>query len=80
MNITQEKENEINRQIKGRGFEMPNGDYLGIELHNGTLVAGAVTNGGIFNDYSIEYDFDSSLDRNLQYLYDEIINSGDYEY
>lgn len=74
------KENEINRQIEGRGFEMPNGDYLGIELRNGSLNAGSIANAGLHIYYSIEYDFDSSLDRNLQELYDEIINSGDYDY
>lgn len=74
------KENEINRLIGGRGFEMSNGDYLGVELHNGSLIAGFIGNWGLSNDYSIEYDFDLSLDENLQDLYDEIVNSGDYEY
>ena len=60
---------------KERAFEFPNGDYLYIDFEDGKLFAGTVTNVGITHDYEVEYDFDSTLDNNLEKLYTTIIEA-----
>ena len=56
-------------------FTFPNGDYVYIEMDNdnGKLYAGSATNNGLLKEYEIDYDYDDSLDRNLEHLYDMII-------
>lgn len=56
-------------------FTFPNGDYVYIEMDNdnGKLYAGNATNNGLIKEYEIDYDYDDSLDGNLEHLYDMII-------
>lgn len=60
---------------KERMFQFDNGEYLYIDYADGKLFAGSATNTGIFHDYEIDYDFDASLDDNLEKLYEVIIEA-----
>ena len=64
--------NYVNETLAGRGFEMPNGEYFGVQYKDGKLVAGSITNTGMLNEYEIDYDEDFSLDENLSNLYETI--------
>lgn len=46
---------------------------LGICKDNTTLYAGFITNTGVSRTWEIEYDYDFSFDKNLQFLYDKIL-------
>lgn len=58
---------------KEKMFQFDNGEYLYIDYENGKLFAGSASNKGVFHDYEINYDFDISLDANLEKLYEIII-------
>ncbi len=60
---------------KERMFQFDNGEYLYIDYADGKLFAGSATNTGIFHDYEIDYDFDATLDDNLEKLYEVIIEA-----
>ena len=53
-------------------LELDNGDVIAVVKKNGYLVAGGVTNNGIFEDYKMKYDEDESMDVNLQNFVDYI--------
>ena len=72
------KEN-ISEQVDGKIIcfdpEQPDIDYLYIFFDPSTeeLCAGGCFNTGISKDYAIDYDYDFSIDENLQALYDYIL-------
>ena len=72
------KEN-ISEQVDGKIIcfdeEQPDLDYLYIFFDQSTeeLCAGGCFNTGISKDYVIDYDYDFSIDENLQALYDYIL-------
>ena len=72
------KEN-ISYQVDGKiicfGEEQPDLDYLYVFFDQSTdeLCAGHGFNAGISKNYSIDYDYDFSIDENLQALYDYIL-------
>lgn len=66
-------EDDIINAVRGKMFEFPNGDYMYIDYHKGNLVAGHATNAGMISEIEIEYDENKSIDRNLQDLYDAIV-------
>lgn len=47
-------------------LELDNGDVVAVVLKNGYLIAGSVTNNGMFEDYKMKYDEDYDMDVNLQ--------------
>lgn len=47
-------------------LELDNGDVIAVVKKNGYLIAGGMTNSGIFEDYKMKYDEDESMDVNLQ--------------
>ena len=72
------KEN-ISDQVNGKIIcfdeEQPDLDYLYVFFDQSTdeLCAGSGFNVGISKDYVIDYDYDFSIDENLQALYDYIL-------
>ena len=66
-------ENDIINAVRGKMFEFPNGDYMYIDYHKGNLVAGHATNAGMISEIEIEDDENKDIDRNLQDLYDAIV-------
>lgn len=60
-----------------RAFDMGSGGYYGVEYDPKTkkIYAGTITNSGATRDVEISYDFDASLDENLNNLYNNL-----YEY
>ncbi len=70
--------NEISSAVDGKiiCFDDDRGnDYLYLFFDQSTdeLCAGDVFNAGISRDYSIDYDYDFSIDDNVQSLYYHII-------
>lgn len=69
----------ISEQVDGKIIcfdkEQPDLDYLYVFFDQSTneLCAGGGFNAGISKDYSIDYDYDFSIDENLQSLYDHIL-------
>lgn len=64
---------ELKAIIRGFEIELNNGDYEFLEFYtidNKQLVCNGCYTGVI----AIDYDFDFSLDMNLQALYDEVMN------
>lgn len=51
----------------------PSGDYLYLGFDNGIIYAGAATNTGILRQYEFEYEFDVSVDANVQDIYDYVL-------
>lgn len=76
--LNQYKSDKINKTIGGRGFELPNGDYVGVQYKDGKLYAGGVTNSGVQEDYFVEYEPNITLDQNLELLYEEIGRQNEY--
>lgn len=54
-------------------LEFPSGDYLYVDYDDGKLIAGGATNTGIIHDFELDYDETKSEDKNIQALYDKII-------
>lgn len=68
------KESEIEDVLKKNNtIAFDNGVVLGVEYEDGKLYAGSITNTGIMREYEIDYDTESSVDSNLQALYDTVI-------
>ena len=69
----------ISNQVDGKIIcfdeEQPDLDYLCVFFDQSTeeLCAGGCFNAGISKDYAIDYDYDFSIDENLQALYDYIL-------
>lgn len=64
---------------KMRVIELDNGDYYYLNYENGKLQAGHTTNNGFYPEYEIEYDWDFSLDHNIESLYDLIEDNFRFE-
>ena len=60
-------------ELKSNILTFPSGYYLYLGFENGIIYAGAATNTGILRQYEFEYEFDGSVDRNIQDLYDYVI-------
>lgn len=60
--------------IRSNILDFPSGDYVYVGYEDGKLYAGNATNTGIFHTYEIDYDWDESVDTNLQNLYYYIID------
>ena len=59
--------------LKSNIITFPNGDYLHIGYDNGIIYAGAMTNTGILRQYEFEYEHDLSVDKNIQDIYEYIL-------
>ena len=64
---------------KMRVIELDTGDYYYLNYENGKLQAGHTTNTGFYPEYEIEYDWDFSLDHNIESLYDLIEDNFRFE-
>lgn len=51
----------------------PSGDYLHIGYDDGIIYAGAMTNTEILRQYEFEYEHDLSVDKNIQDIYEYIL-------
>ena len=80
----EEDEDDINEDIKRESplydarsniLELPNGDVLYLDYNEGNLIAGSATNLGVVPEHEIRYDWDLSLDQNIQNLYDFILEN-----
>ena len=60
-------------ELKTNIITFPNGDYLHIGYDNGIIYAGAMTNTGILRQYEFEYEHDLSVDKNIQDIYEYIL-------
>ena len=60
-------------ELKSNILTFPSGYYLYLGFENGIIYAGAATNTGILRQYEFEYEFDVSVDRNIQDIYDYVI-------
>lgn len=67
--------NQVNGKIICFDPDQPDLDYLCVFFDSLTeeLCAGSCFNAGISKDYSVRYDYDFSIDENLQALYDYIL-------
>ena len=59
--------------LKSNIITFPSGDYLYIGYDNGIIYAGAMTNTGILRQYEFEYEHDLSVDKNIQDIYEYIL-------
>ena len=59
--------------IKSNIITFPSGDYLHIGYDNGIIYAGAMTNTEILRQYEFEYEHDLSVDKNIQDIYEYIL-------
>ena len=59
--------------LKSNIITFPSGDYLHIGYDNGIIYAGAMTNTGILRQYEFEYEHDLSVDKNMQDIYEYIL-------
>ena len=59
--------------LKSNIITFPSGDYLHIGYDNGIIYAGAMTNTGILRQYEFEYEHDLSVDKNIQDIYEYIL-------
>ena len=60
-------------ELESNILEFPSGDYLYLGFDNGIIYAGAATNTGILRQYEFEYEFDISIDANVQDIYDYVL-------
>lgn len=60
-------------ELKSNILTFPSGNYLYLGFENGIIYAGAMANTGILRQYEFEYEFDVSVDRNIQDIYDYVI-------
>lgn len=60
-------------ELKSNVIEFDSGDYVYLDYEDGKLIAGSATNNGIIPEFEIEYDWDSSLDTNIEAIYDMIV-------
>lgn len=60
-------------ELKSNILTFPSGNYLYLGFENGIIYAGAMANTGILRQYEFEYEFDISVDRNIQDIYDYVI-------
>ena len=59
--------------LKSNIITFPSGDYLHIGYDNGIIYAGTMTNNGILRQYEFEYEHDLSVDKNIQDIYEYIL-------
>ena len=59
--------------LKSNIITFPSGDYLYIGYDNGIIYAGTMTNNGILRQYEFEYEHDLSVDKNIQDIYEYIL-------
>lgn len=59
--------------LKSNIITFPSGDYLHIGYENGIIYAGTMTNTGILRRYEFEYEHDLSTDKNIQDIYEYIL-------
>lgn len=59
--------------LKSNIITFPSGDYLHIGYDNGIIYAGAMTNTGILRQYEFEYEHDLNVDKNIQDIYEYIL-------
>ena len=59
--------------LKSNIITFPSGDYLHIGYENGIIYAGTMTNTGILRQYEFEYEHDLSVDKNIQDIYEYIL-------
>lgn len=72
--VDAEKELEIKKVLEDMNtFEFESGDYCYVGYEDGKLFAGSAANAGIFKEVEIDYDFDESVDANLDRLYNAVI-------
>ena len=66
---------QVNGKIICFDEDQPDLDYLYVFFDQSTdeLCAGGCFNAGFTKDYVIDYDYDFSIDENLQSLYDHIL-------
>jgi len=60
-------------KLKSNIITFPSGDYLHIGYDNGIIYAGNMTNNGILRKYEFEYEHDLSVDKNIQDIYEYIL-------
>ena len=74
--LNESKFDEFENMTKEPIFEFPNGEYfyIGVDKEKETMYAGHATNNGIIREFEIDYDFDDTLDGNLNRLYEYIID------
>ena len=60
-------------ELKSNILLFPSGDYLYLGFDNGIIYAGAATNTGLLRQYEFEYEFDVSIDANVQDIYDYVL-------
>lgn len=60
-------------ELKTNIITFPSGDYLHIGYDDGIIYAGAMTNTGILRQYEFEYEHDLSVDKNIQDIYEYIL-------
>lgn len=73
--VDAEKELEIKKVLEDRNtFEFESGDYCYVGYEDGKLFAGSATNAGIMREVEIDYDFDESVDANLDRLYNAVVD------
>lgn len=60
-------------ELKSNILLFPSGDFLYLGFDNGIIFAGAMTNTGILRQYEFEYEFDVSVDANVQDIYDYVL-------
>lgn len=73
--LNESKFEEFENMEKEPMFTFPNGEYLyvNVDKNKDTIYAGGASNAGVFREFEIDYDFDDTLDGNLNRLYDTII-------
>lgn len=59
--------------IEGDMIDFPNGEYYYVGYNDGKISLDSAYNAGRAPEYSIDYDFEESIDTNLQRLYDHAI-------
>ena len=59
--------------LKSNIITFPSGDYLYMGYENGIIYAGTMTNTGILRQYEYEYEHDLSVDKNLEDIYEYIL-------
>lgn len=65
---------EFNNINKMKAFII-NDKILYIDIENNFLIAGGVCNTGIIKEYQIKIDYEETVDRNLEKLYNYIVEN-----